>query len=76
VLVSYFPDLRGGLFTPADSIDLFAGVAERMPTESSVDEISESLTPKAAISFLSAPVFFGAFASNLPTIDECFSSRN
>lgn len=41
VLVSYYPELRGSLFTPADCTDVFAGVAERMPTEYSVDDISE-----------------------------------
>ncbi|KAJ7632673.1 hypothetical protein FB45DRAFT_913126 [Roridomyces roridus] len=39
VLVSYFPELRGSLFNPSDTIDLYAGVAERMPSEASVDQI-------------------------------------
>ncbi|KAK0458932.1 uncharacterized protein EV420DRAFT_1541370 [Desarmillaria tabescens] len=39
LLVSYYPDLRGSLFSLQDSIDVFAGVAERMPAESSVDDI-------------------------------------
>ncbi|KAJ7449862.1 hypothetical protein FB451DRAFT_1530211, partial [Mycena latifolia] len=39
VLVSYFPELRGSLFNPSDTMDVYAGVAERMPSEASVDEI-------------------------------------
>lgn len=42
LLVSYFPELRGGLFTADDVMDVFAGVAEHMPQENSVDDISES----------------------------------
>lgn len=41
LLVSYYPDLRGSLFSPEDSTDVFAGVAEHMPTEASVDDISQ-----------------------------------
>ena len=41
VLISYFPELSGALFHQRDSIDLFSGVAEHMPTENSVDEMSE-----------------------------------
>jgi vacuolar protein sorting-associated protein 3 len=44
LLVSYFPELRGGLFTADDAMDVFAGVAEHMPQENSVDDISESLS--------------------------------
>ncbi|KAJ7063354.1 hypothetical protein C8F01DRAFT_984930 [Mycena amicta] len=39
ILVSYFPELRGSLFTAEDQLDVYAGVAERMPTEASVDAI-------------------------------------
>ncbi|KAJ7097878.1 hypothetical protein B0H15DRAFT_945449 [Mycena belliarum] len=39
VLVSYFPELRGSLFNATDSMDVYAGVAEHMPPEASVDEI-------------------------------------
>ena len=42
VLVSYYPDLRGNLFDDGDNVDLFAGVAEHMPKEASVEDISES----------------------------------
>lgn len=41
LLISYYPDLRGSLFLPDDTMDVFAGVAEHMPTEGSVDDISE-----------------------------------
>lgn len=41
LLVSYYPDLRGSLFTSQTSMDVFAGVAENMPPEASVDDISE-----------------------------------
>ncbi|KAJ2919054.1 hypothetical protein MD484_g1318, partial [Candolleomyces efflorescens] len=39
VLVSYYPDLRGNLFDDGDNVDLFAGVAEHMPKEASVEDI-------------------------------------
>ncbi|KAF7294878.1 hypothetical protein MIND_01025700 [Mycena indigotica] len=39
VLVSYYPELRGTLFTANDSLDIYAGVSERMPAEASVDDI-------------------------------------
>lgn len=42
LLVSYYPELRGSLFTVDEVMDVFAGVAEHMPQENSVDEISES----------------------------------
>jgi hypothetical protein len=41
VLVSYFPELRGSLFSSTSTIDLFAGVVEHMPLDSSVDDISK-----------------------------------
>lgn len=42
LLISYYPTLRGSLFTSEDSIDVFTGVANRMPRERSVEEISKS----------------------------------
>ncbi|KAF9261696.1 hypothetical protein L218DRAFT_930596 [Marasmius fiardii PR-910] len=39
LLVSYYPELRGNLFTEGDKIDVFAGVAEHMPKQRSIDEI-------------------------------------
>ncbi|KAJ3714896.1 hypothetical protein DFJ43DRAFT_1127309 [Lentinula guzmanii] len=39
VLVSYYPHLRGALNTADDTINMFAGVAEHMPPESSVEDI-------------------------------------
>jgi vacuolar protein sorting-associated protein 3 len=40
VVVSYYPELRGSLFNANDTMDIFAGVVEHMPQESSVDDIS------------------------------------
>jgi hypothetical protein len=42
VLVSYYPELRGSLFSVDDRVDMFIGVAGHMPSESSVDDISTS----------------------------------
>ncbi|KAG6827884.1 hypothetical protein H0H92_010093 [Tricholoma furcatifolium] len=39
LLISYFPNLRGSLFTSNDAMDVFAGVAEHMPAEASVDDL-------------------------------------
>ncbi|KAJ3777136.1 hypothetical protein FB446DRAFT_718785 [Lentinula raphanica] len=39
VLVSYYPQLCGPSNSTEDTVDMFAGVAEHMPTESSVEEI-------------------------------------
>jgi len=41
VLVRYFPDMYGALFKGAEDVDVFAGVAERMPTASSIGELSK-----------------------------------
>ena len=41
ILVSYYPELRGNLFSEDDTVDIMAGVAEYMPQEDSVDDISE-----------------------------------
>jgi hypothetical protein len=41
LLVSYYPELTGSLFTADDVMDVFAGVAEHMPRERSVEDISE-----------------------------------
>lgn len=43
-LVRYFPDLYGNLFKPNDTLPLFAGVAEQLPPESSIEDIGESIT--------------------------------
>lgn len=42
LLVSYYPGLRGRLFSSEDQVDVFQGVADKMPTEDSVEEIGES----------------------------------
>ncbi|EPQ52360.1 hypothetical protein GLOTRDRAFT_140707 [Gloeophyllum trabeum ATCC 11539] len=39
ILVSYFPEYRGDMFAPEDSIDMFAGVAEHIPEEDTVVDI-------------------------------------
>jgi hypothetical protein len=41
LLVGYYPELRGSLLNVTDSINIFAGVEEYMPHESSVDDISK-----------------------------------
>ena len=50
VLISYYPELRGSLFTEDDAVDVMAGVAEHMPQEDSVDDISEC--PVRSLPFL------------------------
>ncbi|CAK5277401.1 unnamed protein product [Mycena citricolor] len=45
VLVSYYPELRGSLLTSNATADVFAGVAEHMPPESSVDDIIRNYSP-------------------------------
>jgi len=49
LLISYYPDLRGSLFGPDESMDVFAGVAEHMPKEGSVDDIGTYFTLLRAI---------------------------
>jgi hypothetical protein len=41
ILISYFPELRGALFDAEGEAEVFSGVAKYMPTEASVDDISE-----------------------------------
>ncbi|PPQ88786.1 hypothetical protein CVT25_010472 [Psilocybe cyanescens] len=60
LLISYYPDLRGSLFSDDDAMDVFAGVAEHMPMEGSVDQIIVSnlvrnYSPHLAPNTLSAP---------------------
>ncbi|KAH9478601.1 Transforming growth factor-beta receptor-associated protein 1 [Psilocybe cubensis] len=60
LLISYYPDLRGSLFSEDDAMDVFAGVAEHMPMEGSVDQIIVSnlvrnYSPHLAPDTLSAP---------------------
>lgn len=45
ILISYFPDLRGSLFKPGDSVEVFAGIATYLPMAASVEEIGEFLLP-------------------------------
>ena len=44
VIVSYFPDVVGRMFGDKDEMNMFRGVKERMPSEGSVDDLSESLS--------------------------------
>ena len=44
-LISYFTDLRGSLFNDTHALDIYAGVAENISPELSVDDMSESLFP-------------------------------
>ncbi|KAH9916957.1 uncharacterized protein BXZ73DRAFT_92415 [Epithele typhae] len=39
VLVNYYPELRGNLFSKDDTVDVMGGIAEHLPTEDSVDDI-------------------------------------
>jgi len=41
LLVSYYAGLRGRLFSTEDQVDVFQGVADKMPTEDSVEDIGE-----------------------------------
>ncbi|KAI0070835.1 hypothetical protein K474DRAFT_1693669 [Panus rudis PR-1116 ss-1] len=38
-LISYYPELYGSLYKEDDAVELFSGVAERMPPEGSIEEI-------------------------------------
>ena len=44
VIVSYFPDVVGHMFGDEDEMNVFRGVKERMPSERSVDDLSELLS--------------------------------
>ena len=44
-LLSYYPEFTGSLFETDESVDIFSGVAERMPPEASIDDISEYCPP-------------------------------
>ncbi|KAL5523259.1 hypothetical protein ACEPAF_1526 [Sanghuangporus sanghuang] len=39
LLVRYFPDLRGNVLRTASPVDVYTGIAEHLPQESSIDEI-------------------------------------
>ncbi|CDO71043.1 hypothetical protein BN946_scf184844.g47 [Trametes cinnabarina] len=55
VLVSYYPELRGGLFREDEAVDVMAGVAEHMPLEDSVDDIIRNYSPHLAPNTREAP---------------------
>ncbi|EEB93051.1 hypothetical protein MPER_08348, partial [Moniliophthora perniciosa FA553] len=51
----YYPDLRGSMFKQEDTIEVFAGVAEHMPKERSVDDIIRNYSPHLPPNTRSAP---------------------
>ncbi|TFK87549.1 hypothetical protein K466DRAFT_548508 [Polyporus arcularius HHB13444] len=55
VLVSYYPELRGNLFSEEDTVDVMAGVAEHMPQEDSVDDIIRNYSPHLSPNTREAP---------------------
>ncbi|THH17699.1 hypothetical protein EW146_g3170 [Bondarzewia mesenterica] len=55
ILISYFPDLRGSLFSPDVELDMFSGVAEHMLLYDSVDDIIRNYSPHLAPNTRSAP---------------------
>jgi hypothetical protein len=42
ILISYFPELRGTLLDANPTLEIFSGIAERMPPYDSIDDISTS----------------------------------
>lgn len=46
LLISYYADLKGNLFTSSDSLNVYAGVAEHMPPDASVDDLSALHLPR------------------------------
>lgn len=61
LLVSYYPDLRGSLFGPDAALDVYAGVAARMPQDVSVDDLSKYL-------FFAIPILLLAPAPDTPLV--------
>ncbi|TFY60724.1 hypothetical protein EVJ58_g4965 [Rhodofomes roseus] len=55
VLISYYPDLRGDLFSEEDAIDVYAGVAEYLPHEESIDDIILNYSPHLSPNTREAP---------------------
>ncbi|OBZ67658.1 Transforming growth factor-beta receptor-associated protein 1 [Grifola frondosa] len=80
VLISYYPELCGTLFSETDSVDVFAGVAEFMPTEMSIDEISKSPLPVVKfnmyILFARCVIVLVRFLLSLSTCDVPSSPPN
>lgn len=58
ILISYYPELRGDLFSEDDTVDIMAGVAEFMPQEDSVDDLSESSSTPALASIRLCAISF------------------
>lgn len=45
VVLSFYPDLIGSLLSSEDSVTLYSGIEECLPSETSVEDISEYLVP-------------------------------
>lgn len=56
VLISYFPELRGGMFGEEEEMEVFEGVAEHMPPYESVEDIGV-FSFSSSLSFLVLPSF-------------------
>lgn len=55
ILVSYFPELSRPLFTDGEEVDMYDGIAKRMPIESSVDDLIRNYSPHLLPSTRDAP---------------------
>ena len=58
LLIRLFPDLRGGMITTTDEIDVYAGIADDIRTMNSIDEIGESLRHILFLHSFRLPGFF------------------
>lgn len=65
-LISYFPDLRGLMFGASDTLDIHTGVAEHMPREASIDDMSECYQCHILFFSLSLFNFFNFSLSTRP----------
>ena len=52
MLVRLFPDLRGTLFKPDETLGVYAGVAAHLPQAGSIDEIGKRITSPPHTSLL------------------------
>lgn len=55
ILVSYFPELSRPLFSEDDEVDMYDGIAKRMPIEASVDDLIRNYSPHLPPSTREAP---------------------
>ncbi|KAH0578609.1 hypothetical protein H2248_003747 [Termitomyces sp. 'cryptogamus'] len=56
LVISYYLNLRGSMFTSDDSMHVFVGVAEHMPTETSVEDIVRNYSPHISPNTRTAPL--------------------